>query len=149
MKKYSVEFYVGLFVILGSACTVYLMTQLGGIDLSGRKSLCVHAYFTSVSGLTTGASVEMAGVKIGRVTGITLDAETMMADVELCVDEEIELSEDIMVSVKTAGIIGDKYINILPGGSENFLGRGDKVFNTESAVDIEALVSKYIFDKGE
>jgi phospholipid/cholesterol/gamma-HCH transport system substrate-binding protein len=149
MKKSLVELYVGVFVIIGILCAAYLVTELGGLSVTEGRYYTVSAYFNSVSGLKTGARVEMAGVEIGKVKAVTLDPERFLARADLLVDRSVSLSEDVIASVKTSGIIGDKFINLSPGGSEALLEEGDTIFNTESAVDIEALVSKYIFDKHE
>lgn len=140
------EFYVGLFVIIGLACTAYLVFTLGGAGIFKEEKYPLYAYFTSVSGLTGGASVEMAGVPIGRVESVKLDTERMLAKVKLSIHSRIELSEDVIASVKTSGIIGDKYIDLSPGGSENLLKPGEIIYNTEAAIDLESLVRKYIFN---
>ncbi|MBF0377916.1 MAG: outer membrane lipid asymmetry maintenance protein MlaD [Desulfamplus sp.] len=149
MKRGMVEFYVGIFMIIGIACSSYLIIELGGARVITTNDYRLYAYFSSVAGLKKGAGVEMAGVEIGNVVSITLDTERLLAKVELGIHENIKLAEDVMASVKTSGVIGDKYINLSPGGSETMLESGETIFNTESAIDIEALVSKYIFEKEE
>jgi len=104
-------------------------------------------FFSSVSGLKTGAKIEMVGVQIGMVSKVNIDKERLLAKVELSIDKNIELSEDVIASVKTSGIIGQKYIDIQPGGSDIILGPGEEIFNTESSLDIESLVRKLIFIK--
>ncbi len=146
MRKKNLEFYVGLFVMVGICCVAYLVFALGEVGLFKDERYPVYAYFTSVSGLKNGATVEMAGVRIGKVKSVTLDTERMIAKVKLLIDSRIELSEDVYASVKTSGIIGDKYIDLSPGGSENLLNHGDNISNTESAIDLESLVRKYIFN---
>ena len=89
----------------------------------------------------------MAGVEIGVVSDISLDKEQLMAKVEFSIDKGISLSEDVIASVKTAGIIGQKYIDIAPGGSDIMLDPGQSIFVTESSLDIESLVRKFIFKK--
>lgn len=145
MKKRKTEFYVGIFIVIGIICSVYLIFTLGELKLINNDRYSVYAYFNSVSGLTTGANVEMAGVGIGEVASISLDKERLVAKVELSINKTVELSDDVIASVKTAGIIGDKYIELAPGGSEEILGQGDTIYNTESSVDIESLVRKFIF----
>jgi len=147
MNKRKIEFYVGLFVIIGILCTGYLFLFLGETSLMGEKRYSVYAFFSSVSGLKPGARIEMAGVEIGNVSTISIDKERLLAKVECRIDKKIELSEDIIASVKTSGIIGQKYIDILPGGSDMVLGPGEEIFNTESSLDIESLVRKFIFNK--
>jgi len=146
-KKKWVEFYVGLFVIVGILCSGYLLVVLGDLDISGSKIYRIDAYFSNVAGLKNGATVEMAGVEIGRVISVKLDTKKMLARVIMGINKDVVLAEDAIASVKTSGIIGDKYISISPGGSDMTLVDGDTLYNTESAIDIEALVSKYIFNK--
>lgn len=145
MAKKRIEFSVGIFLIIGCSCIFWLLTEVGGIRFNQDDRYTVSAYFTSVSGLKNGAVIEMAGVQIGTVSAIDLDTTRYLAKVSLKVDNDIELSDDTIASVKTAGIIGDKYINLLPGGSEDILVEGDTIYNTESSLDLESLVSKYIF----
>lgn len=147
MNKRKIEFYVGLFVIIGILCTGYLFIVLGEISLVRDKQYPIYAFFTSVSGLKTGAKIEMVGVQIGNVSKVSIDKERLLAKVEFRIDKNIELSEDVIASVKTSGIIGQKYIDILPGGSDIMLEPGEEIFNTESSLDIESLVRKFIFNK--
>ena len=145
MKKGSIETAVGIFVIIGIACVGYLTVKLGQMELLGGNYYPVYASFQSVSGLKAGAQVEMAGVPIGRVESISLDHERQEARVELKIEKGIELSDDVIASVKTSGLIGDKYIMLTPGSGMAMLAPGEKIVETESAIDIEALISKYVF----
>lgn len=146
MSTKKIEFYVGIFVIIGIICVGYLFIVLGNFNYHARH-YSIYAYFTSVSGLKEGARIEMAGVEIGTTAQITLDEEKLLAKVELEIFKSIALSEDIIASVKTSGIIGEKYIDISPGGSSVLLEPGDEIYNTESSLDIESLVRKFIFNK--
>ena len=145
MNRLKTEFYVGLFVIIGILCTLYLFINLGPVNFGRDRYYPVHGFFTSVSGLKTGARVEMAGVKIGIVSNVSIDKKQLLAKVEFSINKDIELSEDIIASVKTSGIIGQKYIDILPGGSDIMLKAGEEIYNTESSLDIESIVRKFIF----
>jgi len=147
MNKRKIEFYVGLFAMIGILCTGYLFIVLGEISLVRDKQYPVYAFFTSISGLKKGAKVEMVGVKIGVISNVGIDQERLLAKVEFLIDKNIELSEDVIASVKTSGIIGQKYIDIIPGGSDIMLEPGEEIFNTESSLDIESLVRKFIFIK--
>jgi len=149
MKKGFVETMVGLFVLVGIVCVGYLAIKLGKMEWIGDNYYTVQAYFESVSGLNTGAEVEMAGVKIGKVESIALDPELQVAAVKLKIRKGVELTDDVIASIKTAGLIGDKYINLSPGGSDEILKSGDSIVETESAIDIETLISKYVFGKVE
>ncbi len=147
MKTGSKELYVGIFVLVGCLCVIYLTIVLGGVTLFGPKGYTLYGYFYSVSGLKAGANIEMAGVGIGNVSDIKLDKERLEAKVIFKINEGVQLSEDSIASVKTAGIIGEKYISISPGGSDVMLEDNDEIDNTESALDIESLVRKFIFKK--
>ncbi|MEH0019975.1 MAG: outer membrane lipid asymmetry maintenance protein MlaD [Desulfobacter sp.] len=145
MKKKNIELYVGLFVLIGCFCIGYLVLVIGKFSIFPGDQYTVHGYFSSASGLKTGARVEMAGVEIGNVAEISIDPERLVAKVVFSIDNTIEISEDSIASVKTSGIIGEKYIAILPGGSDLILGEGDEIYNTESSLDIESLIRKFIF----
>ena len=145
MKKASIEIWVGIFVFIGIFCVGYLTIRLGKMELLGDNYYLLHARFQSVSGLKPGADIEMAGVRIGQVSSISLDQEREVAAVDLKIRNGVKLTDDVIASVKTAGLIGDKYINILPGGSDVILKAGDLITETESAIDIENLISKYVF----
>ncbi len=146
MKKYSMETTVGIFVFIGLLCVSYLTIKLGKMELIGSGNYVqYYTQFTSVTGLKVDSSVEMAGVQIGRVSKIALDSERQLAVVTLKIKKDIQITDDAIVSVKTSGIIGDKFIKITPGGSDLVLQPGETITETESAIDLEELVSKYIF----
>lgn len=145
MKKASIETAVGLFVFIGILCVGYLTVKLGKMELLGKDYYYLKAQFESVTGLKTGANVEMAGVPIGKVEAISLDPENQTADVRLKIQSGVVVTDDTIASVKTAGLIGDKYIKLSPGGSDIVLKSGDTLIETESALDIEELISKYVF----
>ncbi len=145
MKRSTIELAVGLFVVLGVLCVGYLTIKLGKMEWFGDSSYPLYANFRNVSGLKVGAYVEMAGVNVGRVDQIALAKEHDAATVRLRLKKEISLSDDVIASVKTSGLIGDKFIKLSPGGSDKILKPGDRITETESALDIEELVSKYVF----
>ncbi|MDM8537334.1 outer membrane lipid asymmetry maintenance protein MlaD [Desulfobacterales bacterium HSG17] len=145
MKKISVEIAVGIFVLIGFVCIGYLTVKYGKMEIANDDNYTLSAKFQSVSGLKTGAQVEMAGVQIGKVSSISLDKERMVADVKMKIRKDLELTDDVIASVKTSGLIGDKYIKISQGGSEDILENGGEITETESALDIEDLISKYVF----
>jgi phospholipid/cholesterol/gamma-HCH transport system substrate-binding protein len=147
MKRSSIEMSVGVFVLIGLLCIGYLTIKLGKMELLGENHYMLNARFESVSGLKAGAEVDLAGVQIGQVESISLDNERQMALVRLKIQNGVELSQDVIASVKTSGLIGDKYINISPGGSDEVLKPEDTIEETESALDIEELISKYVFGK--
>jgi len=145
MKKSSLELTVGLFVIIGLVCVGYLTVKLGKMELLGDHYYTLNAKFTSATGLKSGSNVEIAGVRIGQVDTITLDPVMKIALVRMKIEKGIELQDDSIASVKTSGLIGDKFVNIIPGGSLDALEPGGTITETESALDIEDLVSKYVF----
>ncbi len=145
MKKSSAEMVVGIFVLIGILCVGYLTIRLGKMELLGGNYYHLRARFESVSGLKSGAQVEIAGVQVGQVDAIDLDVKQMVALVDLKIRKDIELTDDTIASVKTAGLIGDKYIKISPGGSDEVLKPGGMITETESAIDLEELISKYVF----
>ena len=149
MKKSSIETSVGIFMFIGIVCIVYLTVNLGNLSWLGTNHYELTARFQSVSGLKTGASIEMAGVQIGQIDSIDLDQKRQIAEVKLKIRNHIVLTDDVIASVKTAGLIGDKYIMLSPGGSDMVLKPGDMITETESAVDLEDLISKYIFGTAE
>ncbi len=148
MKKAGIETIVGIFVVVGILCLAYLSIKLGKMELLGGNYYELGASFNSVSGLKAGASVEIAGVEIGRVDRIELDpSRGYMAMVFLRIRTRVKLTDDSIASIRTRGIIGDKFVLIKPGGSENMLADKGKIRETESAVDLEQLISEYIHGK--
>jgi phospholipid/cholesterol/gamma-HCH transport system substrate-binding protein len=138
---------VGVFLVAGFICFAYLSVKLGDVNLFGEQTYTVTARFGSVSGLKEGATVEMAGVAIGSVRQIVLDPKDYEAVVELAIEKQVRLQEDSIASIRTSGIIGDKYVDVSPGGLEDYIADGGRIVETESAINIEKLVSKYIFEK--
>ncbi|MDY0132703.1 MAG: outer membrane lipid asymmetry maintenance protein MlaD [Desulforegulaceae bacterium] len=149
MKKITLETGVGLFVVFGLICTAYLTIKLGKMELLGTNYYKLNANFRTVAGLKSGANVEIAGVQVGTVEKIILDTKTYTAVTELKIDKSVNLSADVIASIKTSGLIGDKYIQLSPGGDPKFLEPGQMITETESPVDFEELISKYVFGSVE
>jgi phospholipid/cholesterol/gamma-HCH transport system substrate-binding protein len=147
MKRFNLEMSVGVFMAIGMLAIAYLTLNLGGLEILGGNYYKVHAQFSSVSGLKSGARVEIAGVQVGKVAQIVLVDD--QADVELSLKPEIKIGSDVFASIKTQGIIGDKFVQLTPGAEEDFLKDGDEITETEAAVDLESLISKYVFGKIE
>ena len=147
MKKFNLEMIVGLFLLAGFASFSFIAIKMGDLSLFMEDSYPVSARFVSISGLKEGAVVELAGVKVGKVSGIELDGGDYEAVVHMDISKTVRLSDDSIASIRTAGIIGDRFIKLTPGGSEDYLGPGDEIQETESAISLEELVSKYIFEK--
>jgi len=147
MKRTSLELAVGVFVFVGMLAVGYLTVKLGRMEMFQGDYYLVTARFQNVAGLKTGSSVEIAGVPVGRVSAIRVNPESFAAMVEMKIDKGVALTDDTIASVKTQGLIGDKYIKLSPGGSETDLKSGDTMVETESAIDIEELISKYVMGK--
>ena len=149
MKKTSIEAAVGIFMLIGIVCVGYLSIRLGKMEWGGDRFYPVFARFQSVSGLIAGAHVELAGVHVGKVDSITLDPKRQVAVVELKIQKGLKLSDDVIASVKTSGLIGDKYIQLVPGSSDSVLNPGGMITETESAVNLESLISKFVFGEAK
>lgn len=140
-----VEITVGLFLVLGFVAFAWLALQLGEVSLLDKgRTYTVYAEFENISGVKIGAEVQIAGVSIGTVTELRLNKDDM-AVAALKLDKDIQLAKDSMASVKSQGIIGDKIIQITPGGDEELYKAGDTIVDTESSVDLESLISKFAF----
>lgn len=148
MNMAKLEMVVGVFMLIGILCLGYISVKLGKMELIGGDYYTLSAGFDSVSGLKPGARVEIAGVEVGKVDRIMLDPKSGdRAVVSLKIRSGVKITDDVIASVRTSGIIGDKFIMLKPGGSDRFLRNNDKVRETESAIDIEELVSKFIHGK--
>jgi phospholipid/cholesterol/gamma-HCH transport system substrate-binding protein len=145
MEKTKLELIVGVFVLVGILCLGYLSIKLGKLELIGGNVYEVVAQFNTASGLKPGSSVEIAGVEVGRVRAITLKEDR--AAVTLAVDDAVKLYTDTIASIKTRGIIGEKFLALSPGGGGDPLKPGDTIRDTESGLDLEELVSQYVHGK--
>jgi phospholipid/cholesterol/gamma-HCH transport system substrate-binding protein len=146
MKKLDLELAVGFFLMVGIICLGYLSVKLGKLEVIGGDYYTVYADFAKAGGIKPGSSVEVAGVEVGKVKSIRLDKD-YQALVGLQINSKVKIQEDAIASVKTKGLIGEKYVEITPGGSDKMIGDGGKIRETESAIDIEELISKYAFGK--
>ncbi len=145
MKRLTMETVVGLFVVVGVASLAYLAIKLGKLEVIGGRGYTVVAEFDSVAGLKNGAVVEIGGVEVGRVREITL--KNYRAVVAMSIDPGVKLQDDAIVSVRTKGLIGERYIRITPGASDKLVQPGGRIRDTEDPVDMEQLISNYIFGK--
>lgn len=150
-RDFGIEFWVGLFSLFGFACLAYLAVGLGDISLFESGKYVVHAEFDNIAGLKKGATVEIAGVKVGDVTDISLNQENATAVVSLKIDEGIKLRDDDIVSIRTKGIIGDRYVKVSSGASDELIKPGGMIIETESVVDIEDIIGKVLhaFEKDD
>jgi phospholipid/cholesterol/gamma-HCH transport system substrate-binding protein len=145
MEKTKLELVVGVFVFIGLVCLGYLSIKLGKLELVGGSVYEVEAQFNTASGLKPGSTVEIAGVEVGRVRGITFIGDR--AKVKLAVNNTVKLYTDTIASIKTRGIIGEKFLALSPGGGGDLLKPGDTIRDTESGLDLEELVSQYVHGK--
>ena len=145
MKKYSNETIVGIFVVLGLAAISFMAVKLGNLNLVGDNTNTFYAPFNTVTGLRVGNTVEMLGMEIGRVAGFEMDQDKLQAIVTLKIDKKVAVYDDAIASIKTAGLIGDKFVQLDPGGGGDLLADGDTIIATESPVDLNDLISKYAF----
>jgi len=145
LKSLKIEITVGLFMLLGLMCMGYLAIQMGDVNLLGKNTYSLKARFTSVSGLKEGSYVEAAGVRVGKVSKIEFDSGNYLATVIMDINNDVKVHEDATASIRTAGIIGDKFVKISPGGSDIYLESGKEITETEPSINLEELISKYIF----
>ncbi len=147
MKNTRLEFTVGVFLVLGLLSFGWLALQLGEVSwLSSSRSYVIYAEFDNISGVKTGADVQVAGVVVGSVRDISL-TDDEVARAALQVNKSLKVPVDSIASVKSQGIIGDKYIQLTLGGDEEMFKAGATMTDTESSVDLESLISKFAFGK--
>jgi phospholipid/cholesterol/gamma-HCH transport system substrate-binding protein len=142
MKNRKIEYLVGCFVLAGLTSILYLAIQVGGARVFGGDSYELKAQFSSAAGVNPGSRVEIAGVRVGTVKRVELD-EAYFAMVTLELPNSLKVDEDTIASVKTSGLIGDRFIELSPGGSDLHLEDGGMIYDTESALDIEDLISRF------
>jgi len=145
MKKYTMETIVGIFVVFGLICIGYMTVKLGNVHILGDDSYPLIAKFNTASGLKVGNPVEILGIEVGRVEHINMDQENQKAVVQIKIQNGIKVYDDAIAAIKTEGLIGDKYLSIDPGGSGTVLAPGGVIIDTQAAVDIVELISKYAF----
>ena len=142
MKQTRTEIFVGIFVLVGILCLGYLAIRLGKLELLGNNGYVVYADFASVAGLKPGDPVEIAGVKVGRVETLTLAEDR--ARLGLRINPDVKLQEDVIASVRSRGLIGDKFVLLTPGASNKLLAQGGKIRETESPPDLTEVIGKYV-----
>jgi phospholipid/cholesterol/gamma-HCH transport system substrate-binding protein len=145
MKLPKLELLVGAFVLAGLAAVAWLTVKLGARSFVGGDTYAVEARFDNAGGLNAGANVVVAGVPVGRVEAIRVDPQDYSAIVTLRVLAGLRLPADSMASIKTSGLIGDKFVALSPGADEAHLEPGERITLTESSVDLESLIGKMAF----
>ena len=147
MKRFDLELAVGIFLLIGIIALGYLSIKLGKMEVLGREGYTVRAQFVDAGGIKAGSVVEIAGVQVGKVQNVKLDMRDFQASVSMVIDKGVPIQDDAIASVKTKGIIGEKFIKLTPGGSDVLISNGGIIRETESAVDLESIVAKYAFGK--
>jgi phospholipid/cholesterol/gamma-HCH transport system substrate-binding protein len=142
MKTLQISFNVIGFLFLGLVSFIYLFVSLGEFNIRGGWEYSVSANFSNASGLAPGSAVEMAGVRIGRITAIDLNGAR--AKVTLSLRKDIHLRDDVIASIQTKGLLGERYVLLTPGGSEDFIAPEGKIRETEAPLDIPSLMAAYI-----
>ena len=145
MKRSALDLGVGVFVLIGLIALGWMSVKLGRIDLLGNRGYVVSADFPTVGGLKAGSTIEIAGVEVGRVDRIVL--QDYQAHVIMVIQPGVKLQDDSIASIKTKGLIGERYVRISPGGSDKIIPPNGRIREVEPPVDIEELLSKYIFGK--
>jgi phospholipid/cholesterol/gamma-HCH transport system substrate-binding protein len=145
MKKWDAELAVGVFILVGLVCLGYLSVRFGRMEVLGSRGYELSALFSNSGGLKAGAPVVIAGVDVGRVRSITLD--NYQALISLTLTPGVKLHEDAIASIKTKGLIGEKFVDIAPGGSEKVLPPGGRIRETQPPVDLEELIANVVFGK--
>ncbi len=148
MQRSKNDVWVGLFVLLGGVAILFLALQSANLlTLSFQKNYHVTAKFDNVGGLKPKAAVRSAGVVVGRVKSIVFDDQTFQARVTLALERQYEFPKDSSLKILTSGLLGEQYLGIEPGPSEKMLVDGDRMSNTQSAVVLENLISKFLYSK--
>ncbi len=145
MQKYTMETTVGVFVVIGLLLISFMTMNLGHVSLFGDNAYPLSARFNSVTGLRSGSPVYMLGLEVGKVGRLTMDQEAQQAAVEIRIRKGVRVYDDAIASIKTEGLIGDRYLSIDPGGAGTLLEPGGTITETQPALDVADLISKYAF----
>ena len=148
MKKNSLDFWVGLFVITGFVGLLFLALKAGNMSsFSFAKTYSVTARFDNIGGLKPRAPVKSAGVVVGRVAAINFDDKTYQATVTLNIEDTFHFPKDSSAKILTSGLLGEQYIGLEAGGDEQHLAQGSKITQTQSAIVLESLISQFLYNK--
>ncbi|MGS5088701.1 outer membrane lipid asymmetry maintenance protein MlaD [Hydrogenophaga sp. A37] len=149
MNKKSTEILVGLFVVLGLLALLFLALKAANLGsfAGGGDTYTLQARFDNIGGLKSRAPVRSAGVNVGRVTSVTLDAQTYQGLVTMEVNKGVNFPKDSSAKIQTAGLLGDQYVGLEPGGDEKHLMAGDVITQTQSAVVLENLIGQFLYNK--
>lgn len=143
MERKKLELGVGLFLLIGLLCLGYISVKLGNIEFLSSPYYKINAVFSNVAGLKKNADITMAGVIIGRVESVEL--KNGQAVTILGIKKGIQIEDDAIASIKTMGVVGDKFISISPGASDTYIAAGGTIRDTQPPLDLEGLVGKFVF----
>ena len=150
MERTTMDLWVGVFVVAGVAALVMLAMKVGNLGTYNvSETYQVHAYFSNIGGLKPKASIKSAGVLVGRVTDITLDTERYEAKVVMDLDRRYQFPKDTFANIMTSGLLGEQYIGLMPGGDEEMLKNGEQLKKTQSAMVLEELIGKFLYNKAD
>ena len=148
MQRSKNDIWVGLFVLIGAVAILFLALQSANLlSLSFQKTYQVTALFDNIGGLKKQAAVKSAGVVVGRVKNIVFDSKTYQAKVVMAIETQHQFPKDSSLKILTSGLLGEQYIGIEAGADEKTLAEGDKVQDTQSAVVLENLISRFLYNK--
>jgi phospholipid/cholesterol/gamma-HCH transport system substrate-binding protein len=148
MNRKGIEVLVGFFVVLGIAALAFLCLRAANLSsISSEDTYTLYAKFDNIGGLKVRAPVRSAGVVVGRVASVTLDAKTYQGLVTLQVQRSVQFPNDSSARILTSGLLGDQYIGLEAGGSDKFFNPGDTISQTQSAIVLESLISQFLFNK--
>ena len=148
MNRSTLDLWVGIFVTIGIAAIVFLALKVGNLtSVSAAPGYRIEANFDNIGGLKLRAPVKAAGVTVGRVEAIRLDAQTYRATVQMKIDEGYQFTADTIASILTSGLLGEVYIGLDAGGDTKMLGDGGRITQTQSAVVLEKLIGQFLFSK--
>ena len=148
MSRKLLDLWVGIFVALGLAGILFLALKVGNLSAGNfAETYQVTAKFANIGGLKVRAPVKSAGVVVGRVVDIRFDPKAYEAEVTFSIDERYRFPKDTFALILTAGLLGEQYVGLDPGGDEKMLKAGDVIAQTQSAVVLESLISQFMFNK--
>ena len=148
MERASVDLWVGLFVALGLLALLFLALKAGNVDsMFKSEGYQIYAEFDNIGGLKANAPVKSAGVVVGRVESVSFSNESLRAVVKARIDEEFKFPKDSSLSILTAGLLGDQFLGIDPGGDVDNLVDGDRVRITQSAIVLEKVIGQFLYGK--
>ncbi len=148
MKKTTLDYWVGFFVVLGAIALLFLALKVGNMSVfSFSRTYPLELTFNNIGGLKPRAPVKSAGVTVGRVARIQLDNKSYRANVRLYIDQRYQFPRDSSARILTAGLLGEQYIGITPGGDEQMLPSGGTITMTQSAIVLENLISQFLYSK--